>query len=177
MPDFQCPQCYSTKHKEKYLKDKAYVCDGILEMDENQKCNNLIKAYCKQCDKYYDDDNFGKQGDVYVCKECGTIQWGVTEYYRDYEDTFFINFFKKFANTMSCSFCGYTAKADKDILEDGLLVCEKCGRLMYSDNIACFKCKQTYSFKRYGYHNGAYICKKCNSIQWGLTEYARRKTK
>lgn len=177
MLDFQCPYCYSTKHKEKYLKDKAYVCDGTTGIEDEEECNQLYKAYCKKCDKYYDDKGFAKYGDVYVCKECGEIQWGVTEYYRDYEDTFFRKFFKSYAKNMSCPTCGYNTKVNKEASEDGILICSKCNKILPYNQTACFKCEQLYTLNRFSFHNGAYVCKKCGTIQWGLTEYLRKNQK
>lgn len=179
MPDFQCPYCYTTgKYDEHYLKDGAYVCDGIqldtdFENESTEKCGTLLKAYCKVCDKYYDEDRFGKLNNTYVCKTCGTVQWGVTEYKKNNEETWFPEFFKNYAKNLHCA-CSYNAKADEDVLDDGLIVCKKCGHII-SGEAACFKCKQSYKFKRFGYDNGVYRCKKCDAVQWGLTEYARKK--
>lgn len=181
MPDFQCPYCYTTgKYDEHYLKDGAYVCDGEqldtnFENESTEKCGVLLKAYCKVCDKYYDEDRFGKQNNVYVCKECGTTQWGVTTYKSEHEKTWFPKYFKQLKKHISCPRCTYNSKIDEDALKDGILLCKNCNGIIDQNLIACFTCKTVLPYKRFGIHNNEYVCKSCGSTQWGLTEYARKK--
>lgn len=181
MPDFQCPYCYTTgKYDEHYLKDGAYVCDGIqlntdFENESTEKCGTLLKAYCKVCDKYYDEDRFGKLNNTYVCKTCGTIQWGVTEYKKNNEETWFPKFFKNLGHHMICQKCTYNSKIDEDALEDGIIICKNCHGIIDQNLIACFNCKTTLSYKRFGIRNNEYVCKTCGYTQWGVTEYARKK--
>ena len=57
--------------------------DGIYSCT-TPKCYG-VKAFCKNCKKLYDEDMFGKHGDVWECKECGAVQWKYTDMMRDRE--------------------------------------------------------------------------------------------
>ena len=173
MDKVECPNCYSTEFKETYLKDGAYICDST-DLNDNP-CNTFAKAFCKKCNKLYDPDQFAKHDDVYICKECGEIQWGCTQYFRDHPGAFSMNFLEVISRNLMCPTCKAFDPVDKDYLEDGLLVCNKCGKVINIETIVCKTCDQMYKLKRFGIVNNNYVCKKCGSIQWGLTEYARNK--
>lgn len=69
-----CPDCKHDKHDPAYEKDNLYVCSS---------CGKILGYLCRGCDKLYLENRLGRITDYYVCKECGTIQWGYTEYQRN----------------------------------------------------------------------------------------------
>ena len=71
MKGLMCPVCNTDKHDPKYEKDGLYVCSS---------CEKVLGYYCKGCDRIYLENRLAQHQDTYVCKECGTIQWGYTEY-------------------------------------------------------------------------------------------------
>ena len=44
----------------------------------NPQCKGEL-AYCKKCNKWLPFSEFGNRNDTYECKECGTVQWDLTE--------------------------------------------------------------------------------------------------
>jgi len=71
MRGLPCPKCGTERHDPKYEADGFYVCSD---------CGEPIGYLCSGCDRVYLSNRLGLKGDVYVCKECGTIQWGYTEW-------------------------------------------------------------------------------------------------
>ena len=75
-----CPLCGNHVFSKDMVEQGIYRC-----LTPNNDPNDLIPYchgmlfYCKKCDKYYPENMFGKHGDVYECKECGTVHWGQTE--------------------------------------------------------------------------------------------------
>lgn len=71
-----CPKCGKNNFDAEYTSKKLYVC-----RTKNEKgfyCNHIL-AYCKTCDKIQDESEFGQHGDVWECKECGTVCWPLTD--------------------------------------------------------------------------------------------------
>lgn len=83
MEKFVCPRCKKTALNKKYEKDGLYVCSNILPEKDNCVCGKIIAIKCNNCNKFLSEDRFGLRGDVYECKQCGTPQWGYTEYKRE----------------------------------------------------------------------------------------------
>lgn len=54
--------------------------------------------------------------------------------------------------------------------EDGLYICETCGRIL---GYFCRGCDKVYTKNRLGLHGDVYECKLCGTIQWGYTEWKR----
>ena len=79
--EIKCPKCGASKFNTKLEQDGGYVC--INKLPSGQYCRTLVGAICKQCNKFYYFDNFGKHGDVYECKECGRTNWPLTDYIRE----------------------------------------------------------------------------------------------
>ena len=68
-----------------------------------------------------------------------------------------------------CPGCGIDQHQEK-YAEDGLYVCEKCGKVL---GYLCAGCNKVYLENRLGLHGNVYECKLCGRIQWGYTEYKR----
>ena len=86
-----CPECGDNVYQEKYLDKQLYVCAHELEPEVipngptlHSVCSH-VQAYCKTCDKIYDQSNFGKHGEAYECKECGTVNWPYTDYKNEHD--------------------------------------------------------------------------------------------
>ena len=58
--------------------------------------------------------------------------------------------------------------------EDGFYVCADCGRPL---GYVCSGCPDIYNKNRLGKHGDVYECKICGKIQWGFTEFMRKKEK
>lgn len=82
--DIPCPRC--GKHEYTYTPiikdDKTYFLNTVLWCKTNrgtlQLCPGKI-CYCKKCEKYYPESNFGFHNDAFECKECGQVQWDYTD--------------------------------------------------------------------------------------------------
>lgn len=79
--EIKCPVCGSTEFTESALQRNVYECVNIIKPDHQP--NVVVGSLCKQCNKVYYFDGFGKHGDVYECKECGKINWDLTDFLRD----------------------------------------------------------------------------------------------
>lgn len=83
--DFVCPVCGKTEFNEEAAKDSVYCCI-------NRECESCLKppyanfALCKRCGVVYPVDRFGKHGDVYECKECGQVNWPLTDHVRNIDE-------------------------------------------------------------------------------------------
>ena len=75
-----CPKCGGHLFDEEFIDKKMYVCD--TENEDGFYCHHIL-AYCKHCDKLYDESDFGQHGDVWECKECGAVNWPLTEKKRE----------------------------------------------------------------------------------------------
>ena len=64
-----CPKCNSRNNNPKYANDHFYVCSD---------CGHIIGYECH--DRFYDYNHLAFLNNAFVCKECGKIQWGYTEY-------------------------------------------------------------------------------------------------
>lgn len=73
MKGLYCPDCKSDKHIFTYEQDGLFVCE---------KCNKILGYLCRGCDRVYLSNRLTFHQDAYVCKECGSIQWGYTEFKR-----------------------------------------------------------------------------------------------
>lgn len=51
---------------------------------------------------------------------------------------------------------------------DGLYVCSKCNKVL---GYYCKGCDRVYLENRLGLLRDAYVCKECESIQWGYTAW------
>lgn len=71
MRGLNCPNCNTDKHIPTYEKDGLFVCAD---------CGTVLGYLCKGCDRVYLDNRLALYQDVYMCKECGTTQWGYTEW-------------------------------------------------------------------------------------------------
>ena len=78
MKGLACPVCNIDAHVPKYEKDGLYVCSS---------CGKVLGYLCSGCDKVYLENRLGQKDDVWVCKVCGEIQWGYTEYKRKRGET------------------------------------------------------------------------------------------
>ena len=66
-------------------------------------------------------------------------------------------------------------KTDKHVPEyelDNLFVCSTCGKIIA---YYCSRCEQMYRSNRLGLHGDVYECRICGKIQWGYTDYKRKK--
>lgn len=79
-----CPKCNNSIFNRE-LKEK-----GVLQCDytdkDNKYCGELVGAICKTCNAPLPFNRFGKHGDVYECKECGRVNWPLTDYLREQEE-------------------------------------------------------------------------------------------
>ena len=85
--DITCPVCgqnnfQTAKHPDGNWCNTVFWCRTGLE--KLNRCSGVV-CYCKKCEKMYPAYQFGKHGDVYECKECGTVQWEYTDYKKDEE--------------------------------------------------------------------------------------------
>ena len=71
-----CPVCGKSNFDVEYIDQKLYKCRTPEE--GGHYCNHIL-AYCKTCNKIQDESDFGQHGDVWECKECGSICWPLTE--------------------------------------------------------------------------------------------------
>ena len=62
-----------------------YTC--LTGKEDGSACNHTM-IRCKQCDKIYDESNYGRHGDVFECKECGSVNWPYTDMIRNREEVF-----------------------------------------------------------------------------------------
>lgn len=81
--EITCPKCGGHLFNESCAAKSMYVCWNKDE--QGNICGKTI-ALCKKCNKIYDEDDFGKHGDVWECKECGTVCWPLTERNRRREE-------------------------------------------------------------------------------------------
>ena len=81
----KCPKCGFSEFNADAEKKGIYVCNHTLE-ETGCYCETIVAALCKQCCHIYPFDGFGKHGDVYECKECGKVNWPLTEYIREVEE-------------------------------------------------------------------------------------------
>ncbi len=85
MDTFICSKCGSHLYDEKLAETGVYVC---IEPDSSNvmgKCCT-VHCLCKTCNKIYPENNFGKHGDVYECKTCGSLNWPYTDRQREHEN-------------------------------------------------------------------------------------------
>ena len=71
MKGIYCPVCNTDKHDPRYEKDGLYVCNT---------CGKVLGYLCKGCDQIYLENRLTEYSNVWICKECNTVQWGYTEY-------------------------------------------------------------------------------------------------
>lgn len=71
-----CPKCGQNCFDAELVEKKLYVCKA--KDDEGYTCGHIL-AFCKTCNKIQDESEFGQHGDVWECKECGTICWPLTD--------------------------------------------------------------------------------------------------
>lgn len=86
--NIKCPKCGGNVFDSDYTKDKLYICKSKFfndKLGDYITCGH-IQAFCKKCNKIYDESGFGKHGDVWECKECGSVCWPLTEKKRSIEN-------------------------------------------------------------------------------------------
>jgi len=83
-----CPKCGANIFSKKYIEKGIYICEGKDETSVVGKCWTA-QYLCKTCNKIYPESNFGKHGDVYECKTCGSVNWPYTD--RQKENTESLN--------------------------------------------------------------------------------------
>ena len=71
-----CPICGSVKYTQGEHQKTLYRCAKI---DKNGEQCKTVVYMCNRCNGIYPRSNFGKQGDVWVCKTCGSTQWDLTD--------------------------------------------------------------------------------------------------
>lgn len=81
-----CPKCGSNIYNKEYAEKGIYICQGQDDTNVLGKCCT-VQYLCKTCNKIYPEDHFGKHGDVYECKECGSVNWPCTDRKRETENT------------------------------------------------------------------------------------------
>lgn len=83
--DIPCPRCggheYTNGRANNEWNKTTYWCKKGRGVNP---CMGYL-CFCKKCEKIYPETKFGKHGDVYECKECGTVQWDYTDYKREEE--------------------------------------------------------------------------------------------
>lgn len=63
-----CPRCKKDTHDPVYTD--FYMC-----------CGKPLALYCKTCEQmYYNSRTMLKQGETYICTECGQPHYGYTKY-------------------------------------------------------------------------------------------------
>ena len=81
VPDVTCPKCGGHTFREAGIKDKTYICCSKID---GKICDN-VQYYCKTCNEIKDESRFGKHGDVWECKDCGSVCWPCTDRMRAIE--------------------------------------------------------------------------------------------
>ena len=79
-----CPKCKASKFSPELQEKGIYLC--INKTEDDNYCREIVGARCKTCDMDRPFSDFGKHGDVYECKECGKVNWPLTEYLRETEE-------------------------------------------------------------------------------------------
>lgn len=82
--EIKCPKCGSSKFSPELEQKGVYEC--INENADGTLCFTIAGAKCKQCACIYPINGFGKHGDVYECKECGQVNWPLTDRIREKEE-------------------------------------------------------------------------------------------
>jgi len=86
--EITCPVCGDHVFFDEYIDKKMYLCahqlpdEKIGNITLRSKCCHCL-IYCNKCEKILDQSEFGKHGDVYECKNCGTVNWPYTDYRRE----------------------------------------------------------------------------------------------
>ena len=90
IPEITCPVCGGHVFDGEKAPQGLYICSKVNSTMElfgetkNIICGH-IQAYCKKCEKVYDEKDYGKHGDAWECKECGTVNWPYTDFMREKE--------------------------------------------------------------------------------------------
>lgn len=83
--EIKCPKCGASVFDPDQEPNGCYVCHNKPN-DSEYVCCEIIGAICKQCNEFHYFDSFGLHGDVYECKECGRVNWPLTDYIRKIEE-------------------------------------------------------------------------------------------
>lgn len=75
IPEVACTICGGHTFNKKFAAEGMYMCRSIV----NGKLCDHVQYLCKTCNKIRDESRFGKHGDVWECKECGTVCWPCTD--------------------------------------------------------------------------------------------------
>ena len=76
-----CPRCEGHTFNKSGIKDGMYIC---LNKIDGHTCDH-VQCICKTCNELKDESKFGKHGDVWECKDCGTVCWPYTDRMRAIE--------------------------------------------------------------------------------------------
>lgn len=79
---------------------------------------------------------------------------------------------------VSCPLCG-TRKYLTAVLQGKYLkTVYRCypvnGKICDGKIVYCRTCNQWYSYSNFGFHNDAYECKTCGTVQWDYTDLMKR---
>lgn len=83
----RCPVCGENYFHEDLAKQKLYYCGKpnssfeFCGVTRYVRCAHM-QAYCEQCEKILDQDDFGFRNGAYECKKCGKVNWPLTDYYK-----------------------------------------------------------------------------------------------
>lgn len=71
-----CPKCGNCTYEAQSALKGLYVC--VTKTEKGITCDHM-QCYCKNCKTIRDETEFGKHGDVWECKECGSVCWPITD--------------------------------------------------------------------------------------------------
>ncbi len=77
----KCPKCGGEYFYPPSVERSMYICVSEI----NGKMCDHTQCLCKQCGVIRDETEFGKHGDAWECKECGTVCWPYTDRMRGKE--------------------------------------------------------------------------------------------
>ena len=81
IPDVTCATCGGHLFEAGPATDGRYCCASVIN---GEKCKG-DHYLCKKCNVVRDVSQFGKHGDVWECKECGSVCWAMTDAKRKLE--------------------------------------------------------------------------------------------
>ena len=73
--NIRCPKCGGIRFFKDNKKQTRYFCSMPAP---NGYCGAEVYM-CTRCNKPYLKDNYGYRNEAYECKECGQVQWELTE--------------------------------------------------------------------------------------------------
>lgn len=92
-----CPICGEHIFNASAISDGMYICVNKV----NGRTCDHVQCLCKKCNALRDESKFGKHGDVWECKECGTVCWPYTDRMRAIEKAKeLLSMFNSFKNSL-----------------------------------------------------------------------------